>query len=86
MLSCVDNVAMCSEASYPIKCGISHIWVAASYRKQGVATSLMDAVKNTFIYGCIMRNEDIALTSPTEAGSAFAEKYFKTPNYLIYYV
>lgn len=85
MLSTISGVAMCSEESYPIKCGISHIWVAQNFRKQRIATALLDAVKRNFVYGYILADNDIAFTSPTEAGSAFAEKYFKTPNYLVYY-
>ncbi|XP_030758605.1 N-acetyltransferase ESCO2 [Sitophilus oryzae] len=86
MLSTLNNVTMCSEETYPIKCGISHIWVSINHRKQGIATALLNSVKRNFIYGRILNDEDIALTSPTEDGCAFAAKYFKTPNFLIYYV
>ncbi|CAG9773185.1 unnamed protein product [Ceutorhynchus assimilis] len=79
------NTYECTEQSYPIKCGISRIWVGANFRKQGIATALVDAVKRNFISGQILSNDDVALTTPTEAGAAFAEKYFKTPNYLIYW-
>ncbi|XP_066143525.1 N-acetyltransferase ESCO1 [Euwallacea fornicatus] len=83
MLSTLSGVAMCSEESYPIKCVVSYIWVAPKFRKQGVASALLDAVKKNFLFGEVLTNDDLALTSPTEQGSAFAEKYFKTPNYLI---
>ncbi|CAG9759680.1 unnamed protein product [Ceutorhynchus assimilis] len=79
------GVSMCSKEPYPIKCGISHIWVRASFRKQGIATAMMDAVKCSFFTGYVLSNNDIALTAPTIAGAAFAEKYFKTSNYLIYF-
>ncbi|KAL1502188.1 hypothetical protein ABEB36_007366 [Hypothenemus hampei] len=86
MLNTLSGIAMCSEESYPIKCGISYIWVEHQHRKQGVASSLLDAVKNNFIFGETLSNDEIGLSSPTEAGSAFAEKYFKTPNYMVYFV
>ncbi|XP_060524704.1 N-acetyltransferase ESCO2 [Cylas formicarius] len=85
MLSNSDSVALCSEETYPIKCGVSHIWVAPNIRKQGIARALMDAVKRSFIKNLVLTNNDIALTAPTEAGAAFATKYFNTSNYLIYY-
>ncbi|KAH1001194.1 hypothetical protein HUJ04_013437 [Dendroctonus ponderosae] len=85
MLNKVNGILLCSEESYPIKCGVSHIWVAANSRQQGVGTILLEVVKRTFIFGEALSNQDVALTSPTEDGAAFAEKYFKTPNYLIYY-
>ncbi|KAF7268614.1 establishment of cohesion [Rhynchophorus ferrugineus] len=86
MLSTINNVAVCSEETYPIRCGISHIWVAKNHRRRGVATALLNCVKANFVFGHVLSDEDIAFTSPTEDGGAFAEKYFKTPNFLIYYV
>ncbi|XP_044265148.1 N-acetyltransferase ESCO2 [Tribolium madens] len=81
-----DQVDLCSEESYPVKCGVSRIWVAHNHRQKGVATSLMDALKRNFVFGAILRNEDIAFSSPTEEGKIFGAKYFKTPNFLIYFV
>ncbi|KAJ8925641.1 hypothetical protein NQ315_009486 [Exocentrus adspersus] len=87
MLTTKQNEAdMCSEMKYQIKCGIPRIWVAHSHRKQGVGRALMNAVKNNFMSDYILQNDDIALSPPTEMGKNFAKSYFKTPNYLIYYV
>ncbi|EFA06803.2 N-acetyltransferase ESCO2 [Tribolium castaneum] len=81
-----DQVDLCSEESYPVKCGVSRIWVARNHRQKGVATALMDALKRNFVFGAILMNEDIALSSPTEDGKIFGAKYFKTPNFFIYFV
>lgn len=75
---------LCTEEIYPIKCAVSRIWVSPNYRKQGIGTTLMDCLKANFIYGCVLGNDDIALTSPTEMGGQFAKRYFKTNEYLIY--
>ncbi|CAH0550257.1 unnamed protein product [Brassicogethes aeneus] len=84
MLSLGPDLDMCSEETYPIKCGISRIWVHVNQRKQGIASSLMVAIQKTFMFGHILTGNDIAMSSPTAMGKQFAEKYFKTPNYLIY--
>jgi N-acetyltransferase len=81
-----DQVDLCSEEAYPIKCGVSRIWVAQNQRQKGVATALMDCLKRNFMFGYIMRNEDVAFSSPTEMGKIFGKSYFKTPNFLIYFV
>lgn len=87
MLTTKQNEAdMCTEEKYPIKCGISRIWVSHNYRNQGIGSALIDSVKKNFMFGYILVNNDIAFSPPTEMGKHFAKKYFNTPNYLIYYV
>ncbi|XP_050297556.1 N-acetyltransferase ESCO2 isoform X2 [Anthonomus grandis grandis] len=86
MLPTIGGISMCSEESYPIKCGLTFMWVAQNFRRQGIASALVTAVKNNFVFGHILSNDDVALTSPTEDGAAFAEKYFNSANYLVYYV
>lgn len=81
-----DEVDLCSEKSYPVKCGVSLIWVAQSHRRKGIATALMNALKRNFMFGAILRNEDVAFSSPTELGKIFGKSYFKTPNFFIYFV
>lgn len=79
-----DGVDLCSKESYPVKCGVSRIWVSPNHRKRGVATELLNSLRTSFIFGCVLGENDVALSSPTEAGKLFAKKYFKTPNCLIY--
>nr|CAH7739840.1 unnamed protein product [Callosobruchus chinensis] len=76
----------CSETAYPVKCGISRIWVSSNHRRQGVGKALMDAVKTHFIAGYPLDNGDIAMSSPTQMGKSFASKYFGTQNYLVYFL
>ncbi|KAF2883547.1 hypothetical protein ILUMI_22611 [Ignelater luminosus] len=81
-----DNVGidLCSEMSYPIKCGVSRIWVSQACRKEGIGTALLNCLRGNFMFGSILRKDDIAFSSPTDAGKAFAMKYFNTLNFLIY--
>ncbi|CAG9834421.1 unnamed protein product [Diabrotica balteata] len=87
LVSPVDNeVDVCSETKYPIKCGIPRLWVSAANRNQGIATEMMNSLKRNFILGYTLKNSDIAFSSPTESGKRFAQCYFKTNNFYIYYV
>lgn len=85
MLSSVGGAATCSEETYTVKCGVVSLWVAPAHRRQGIASALMDSIKNTFALGEVLTDQQVALTAPTETGSNFAEKYFKNPNYLVYF-
>lgn len=79
-----NGLDLCTEETFSIKCGVSRIWVSQNYRRTGIATILMDCLKANFVFGCVLDNTEIALSTPTEMGNQFAKKYFKTSNYLIY--
>lgn len=55
--------------------GVHQLWVHAKFRKQGVATRLVDAVRANFVFGLTVPKEMLAFSSPTEAGSRFARNY-----------
>lgn len=77
---------LCSERSFPVKCGVARIWVSRNFRNQSIATALMNSLKKNFLMGYVLNNNDIALSSPTEMGKSFAKKYFNTPNFMIYFL
>lgn len=79
-----NGMDLCTEETFPVKCGVSRIWVSPNYRREGIGAILMDCLKANFVFGNVLKNEDVALSSPTEMGHNFAKKYFKTSNYLIY--
>ncbi|KAF5275087.1 hypothetical protein FQA39_LY07024 [Lamprigera yunnana] len=84
LLSDNTGIDLCSEIAYPIKCGVNRIWVSEGHRKEGIGTALLNCLRGNFLYGNVLSKEDIALSSPTEAGKDFATKYFGTPNFFIY--
>ncbi|KAL1115261.1 hypothetical protein AAG570_007292 [Ranatra chinensis] len=45
----VTEVDVCSEEAYPVRCGISRLWVHPHHRRSGVATRLLDAIRITFM-------------------------------------
>lgn len=55
--------------------GVHHMWVHSKFRKQGIATRLVDAVREKMIFGLVVPPELVAFSSPTEAGVKFAKRY-----------
>uniref|UniRef100_A0A0K8STR2 N-acetyltransferase ESCO2 n=1 Tax=Lygus hesperus TaxID=30085 RepID=A0A0K8STR2_LYGHE len=76
--------SLCSEESYPAKCGITRLWVSPNARKQGIATAMANALRRNFMFGTILDLDDIALSSPTADGRIFGFKYFKRNDFLVY--
>lgn len=65
-----------STASDPAILGISRIWTSNQYRKQGVATRLLDTARSNFLYGLNVEKEKIAFSQPTESGGNLARRWF----------
>ncbi|KAF6211213.1 hypothetical protein GE061_014328 [Apolygus lucorum] len=76
--------SLCSEESYPAKCGITRLWVSPKARKEGIATAMANALRRNFMFGTILDLDDIALSSPTADGRIFGFKYFKRNDFLVY--
>ncbi|KAG7222617.1 hypothetical protein INR49_016122 [Caranx melampygus] len=74
----------CSTVPEKALCGISRIWVFSLARRQGIATRMLDTVRNTFMYGSHLTKEEIAFSDPTPDGKLFATKYSNTPAFLVY--
>jgi len=55
--------------------GIHQLWVHAKFRKQGIATRLVDAARGKLVFGLTVPKELLAFSSPTEAGACFARNY-----------
>ncbi|XP_039549307.1 N-acetyltransferase ESCO2 isoform X2 [Pimephales promelas] len=74
----------CSTVPEKALCGVSRIWVFSLMRRKGIATRLMDTVRNSFMYGSHLTKEEIAFSDPTPEGKLFATKYCQTPTFLVY--
>ncbi|KAG2467739.1 N-acetyltransferase ESCO2 [Polypterus senegalus] len=74
----------CSTKPVNAICGISRIWVFGLMRRKGIATRMVNTLRNTFIYGCQLSTEEIAFSDPTPDGKLFATKYCETPEFLVY--
>uniref|UniRef100_A0A672IH47 Establishment of sister chromatid cohesion N-acetyltransferase 2 n=1 Tax=Salarias fasciatus TaxID=181472 RepID=A0A672IH47_SALFA len=74
----------CSTVPEQALCGISRIWVFSMARRRGIATRMLDTVRNTFMFGSHLTKEEIAFSDPTPDGKQFATKYCDTPAFLVY--
>ncbi|XP_071373506.1 uro-adherence factor A-like [Centroberyx affinis] len=74
----------CSTTPEPALCGISRIWVFSMMRRQGIASRMIECLRNNFIYGSYLSKDEIAFSDPTPDGKLFATHYFGTSQFLVY--
>lgn len=74
----------CSNNPQPASVGIGRLWVYGPSRKKGIATRLLDCVRQWYEYGILIAREKVAFSDPTPDGREFAHKYTGTPNFLVY--
>ncbi|KAG0076484.1 N-acetyltransferase esco2 [Podila epicladia] len=79
-----SSAIFCSTVPQPAVCGINRIWVSTLYRRQKVASRLLDAVRDRFIYACKLERKDLAFSQPTGDGKALARQYLGTNKFLVY--
>ncbi|XP_064187882.1 N-acetyltransferase ESCO1 isoform X1 [Anguilla rostrata] len=74
----------CSTVPEPAVCGISRIWVFSMMRRKGIASRMIECLRNNFIYGSHLNKEEIAFSDPTPDGKLFATHYCGTSQFLVY--
>lgn len=79
-----EGIDCCTAEEYPVKCGVSRIWVHRPHRRANVARYLMDCMRKNFIFGHILALDEIAFSSPTVLGKVFAERYTGRKDYFVY--
>lgn len=65
------------DTTFHVWLSVERIWVHANYRRQGLATKMVDIVRENFIRGLPLSKSDIAFSFPFGPGLAFATKYCK---------
>eukprot|EP00092_Neocalanus_flemingeri_P089456 GFUD01113206.1.p1 GENE.GFUD01113206.1~~GFUD01113206.1.p1 ORF type:complete len:736 (+),score=212.28 GFUD01113206.1:43-2208(+) len=78
------KVYCCSEAPHPVKCGISRVWVLADYRRNKVASSLVDCMRSSFFQNHYLKDTEFAFSDPTLNGIEFAASYMRSQEFLVY--
>jgi ESCO1/2 acetyl-transferase len=58
--------------------GVYLLWVHDKFRRTGIANQLIDVARDRMVYGFHVPIDQIAFSSPTQAGLSFALKYCKT--------
>ncbi|KAF9425447.1 N-acetyltransferase esco2 [Podila epigama] len=79
-----SSAIFCSTDPQPAICGINRIWVSPVHRRKGIASRLLDAVRDRFIYACKLELKDLAFSQPTGDGKALARRYLGTDRFLVY--
>lgn len=74
----------CSKVPQPAICGINRIWVSSQHRRQKIASRMLDAVRERFIYACKLETKDLAFSQPTGDGKALARQYLGIERFLVY--
>ncbi|ETO14130.1 hypothetical protein RFI_23237 [Reticulomyxa filosa] len=70
--------------SIPCYVGIVKLWVHSKYRKRGIASTIIDTLRQHFIYGIVIKKHQVAFSQPTHFGRIFATHYCQNPRFLIY--
>lgn len=78
------SAVFCFTKPIQAVCGINRIWVSRPNRRKGIATKLINIVREKFIYGCVLKPSDLAFSQPTGDGQAFASHYTGTMEFLVY--
>jgi GNAT superfamily N-acetyltransferase len=64
-----------SDFEYKCYMSIDRIWTRRDFRRNGIATLLVDHARQSFVPGLSLSKEQIAFSRPTSAGREFATKY-----------
>lgn len=57
------------------KVGISRIWVAPKWRRQGIGHTLLETVLSDLIYGLTLKRVEVAFSQPSYAGGKLARQF-----------
>jgi GNAT superfamily N-acetyltransferase len=55
--------------------GVHQLWIHSKFRREGVATALLDAAREKMYFGLVVPAAQVAFSSPTLAGALFARRY-----------
>lgn len=72
------------DMALPVFACVDRIWVHTRYRRQGIATKLVDSMRSHFITNMPLRRHQIAFSIPTTPGYNFAESYCKDVDWARY--
>ncbi len=80
---CIDTAYLLKDNSnrlpeaHRAMLGIHRMWVHANFRKQGIATRLVDTARSKMVFGITVPSSLLAFSSPTEAGIRFGMRYMQ---------
>ena len=66
------------------ECGVARVWTHPNFRRQKIATRLLDTLRMNFTLGKVIERPTIAFSDPTINGKDFAKNYTKRSDFLVY--
>eukprot|EP00056_Hartaetosiga_gracilis_P021567 m.24885 g.24885 ORF g.24885 m.24885 type:complete len:389 (-) comp9145_c0_seq1:211-1377(-) len=88
-----QSASSCSHSTSPrtpitkvplCKLGICFLWVAPSYRREGIASELIDVARRNTLLDEEVPASEVAFSDPSDEGSLFAKTYTGTKDFLIF--
>ena len=79
-----NTILIQSTTPVPILLGIHALWIDGAYRRQGISTRLVDAIRNSFIYNLVISKTQVAFSQPTRMGLSFATDYLHPHPVVVY--
>ncbi|GMI96710.1 CHROMOSOME TRANSMISSION FIDELITY 7 [Hibiscus trionum] len=79
-----NGAILCKKEAIRAVCGIRAIWVTPCNRRKGIATQLLEAVRESFCRGYGIGKSELAFSEPSSDGEALASKYIGTTSFLVY--
>ncbi len=79
-----NNPEECETVTATSMVGIYQMWTHESYRRKGVATRLLNTVRQRFVWGMKLGCEALAFSQPTTDGIALAKAYCGSERISIY--
>ena len=66
------------DRSFPVQVSIDCLCTASGHQRKGYATTLLDQLRQDFIWGVKVNKKHVAISFPTADGAIFARGYFKS--------
>eukprot|EP01028_Stygiella_incarcerata_P006073 TRINITY_DN2488_c0_g2_i1.p1 TRINITY_DN2488_c0_g2~~TRINITY_DN2488_c0_g2_i1.p1 ORF type:complete len:314 (+),score=89.69 TRINITY_DN2488_c0_g2_i1:57-944(+) len=79
-----EHTYISGDDAEPASLGIERIWVHRAYRRKGIGSALLRSAMQNALFGRIVQKEEIAFSQPTKDGRAFAERFFRRSDFLVY--
>ncbi|GAA5956675.1 hypothetical protein JCM3765_005699 [Sporobolomyces pararoseus] len=83
-----SSAVFCSPEPLATILGVHRIWTSTSFRRNGLASLLLDHVASRFMYGCPIgkerRKEDVAFSQPTGKGKELAKRWTGTVEFKVF--
>lgn len=64
--------------------GVRQIWISVSFRRQGIASRLVDCARKRFVLGSVVERHNVLFSQPTGDGLRLAKAYGDKEYLLVY--